>query len=125
MEKIKGQWRSNRKSKYKDSDLHYCFSHKIRNAFYGKNCPICNMRMGIFVDESGISTRNRIPTIQHNKPLIKGGEHKLGNISVICKSCNISIRHKETPSLNAKEVEEVWKMICEREKKNERYIKNC
>ena len=50
----------------------------------------------------------RIPTIQHNKPITKGGKHELGNISVICRSCNVSIRDNETGELNAKEVTEFW-----------------
>jgi len=30
---------------------------------------------------------------------------------VICKRCNVSIRDKITPELNAKEVEEVWQKL--------------
>jgi hypothetical protein len=55
------------------------------------------------------------PTVQHNTPIFKGGEHELGNISVICRSCNSSIRDKETGELNSREVAEVWDKICELE----------
>jgi DnaD/phage-associated family protein len=55
------------------------------------------------------------PTIQHNTPISKGGEHELGNISVMCRSCNSSIRDKETGELNSREVADMWDKICELE----------
>lgn len=100
-----------RKTAYKMSDLPYSFDYKIRQAFWGKKCPICNCTMSGSVDEMGIEASNRTPTIQHNKPLSKGGKHELGNISVICKQCNITIQDKETGELNAKEVIDVWNNI--------------
>ena len=55
------------------------------------------------------------PTIQHNVPISKGGEHELGNISVICASCNKSLQDTETGKLNADEVVEEWdKLTCTR-----------
>jgi len=65
----------------------------------------------IIDEEFHIYGNNFIPTIQHNIPISKGGKHELGNISVICKRCNVSIRDKITPELNAKEVEEVWQKL--------------
>ena len=95
-----------RKKAYEDSSLPYSFEYKIRHAFVGKNCPICGCRM----DYSNNLTK---PTIQHNIPLSKGGTHELGNISVICFSCNSSIKDNETEELNAQEVIEEWdKLTC-------------
>ena len=86
----------------KESDLPYSFEYKIRQAFVGKNCPICNCIM----DYSNNLTK---PTIQHNVPISKGGKHELDNISVICASCNSSIvNHQITPELNNEEVKKVW-----------------
>ncbi len=95
-----------RQKAYKESSLPYSFAYKIRNAFVGKECPIC---------ECVMSHSNNLvrPTIQHNTPISKGGLHELGNISVICSSCNSSIRDKETEELNAKEVIEMWDAICQ------------
>jgi len=56
-------------------------------------------------------TRNLVPSIQHNIPITKGGKHELGNISVICKKCNVSIRNNVTGKLNADEVTRVWNGI--------------
>lgn len=68
--------------------------------------------MGTVVDkEFNIAGRDFIPTIQHNIPISKCGKHELGNISVICKRCNVSLRDTETGELNEKEVEEVWQML--------------
>ena len=100
-----------RQEAYKKSSLPYSFDYKIRNAFYGKKCPICGFQMKTSVDEAGVVSDNRLPTIQHNKPISKGGEHELGNISVICKQCNISIQDNGTDSLNADEVIEEWEKI--------------
>lgn len=95
-----------------ESSLPYSFTYKIRNAFNGKLCPICGFTMSTHLDrEFGIVTNNHIPTIQHNIPISKGGKHELGNISVICRECNVTIQNKETPELNAKEVIEVWQML--------------
>lgn len=102
---------SQRKLAYKNSSLPYSFDYKIKTAFYGKKCPICGCEMKKSVDDSGVVSANRLPTIQHNVPISKGGEHELGNISVICHQCNVSIKDTETEDLNAKDVIEVWEMI--------------
>ena len=96
---------------YENSSLPYSFDYKIRRAFYGKACPICGAKMQVDVDECGIESKNRIPTIQHNIPISKGGKHELGNISVICKQCNVSLRDTETGRLNADDVIEEWEKI--------------
>ena len=91
---------------YEKSSLPYSFGYKIRTAFLGKKCPICGCTM---------SYKNNLvqPTIQHNVPISKGGEHELGNISVICASCNKSLQDTETGKLNADEVVEEWdKLTC-------------
>ena len=100
-----------RQRAYRISSLPYSFDYKIRNAFWGKTCPVCGAKMQTDRDEDGIESDNRIPTIQHNKPISKGGLHEIGNISVICKQCNISIRDNPTGSLNADEVAEMWQKI--------------
>ena len=96
----------------KESILPYSFKYKIKQAFWGKKCPVCGVEMASFLDpDIKCVSRNRIPSIQHNKPISKGGKHELGNISVICKQCNITLQDKETGELNAKEVEETWQML--------------
>ena len=102
---------SPRKLAYKRSSLPYSFDYKIKNAFHGKECPVCGFKMQKSIDEAGVISDNRLPTIQHNKPISKGGEHELGNISVICHQCNVSIQDEETDELNAQEVVEVWEQI--------------
>ena len=97
-----------RKLAYQNSCLPYSFEYKITQAFYGKPCPICGCKM-----KSDEFSRNRIPTIQHNMPISKGGEHELGNISVICRSCNTSIRDNPTEELNSADVIKVWDDICQ------------
>ena len=93
---------------YEKSSLPYSFGYKIRTAFLGKKCPVCGCTMSY---ENGLVQ----PTIQHNVPISKGGEHELGNISVICASCNKSLRDTETGKLNADEVVEEWdKLTCTR-----------
>lgn len=95
-----------RQKAYKDSSLPYSFEYKIRNAFVGEKCPVCGCTMNF--------ANNLVnPTIQHNVPISKGGRHELGNISVICRSCNSSIRDKETSQLNAEEVIKRWDDICQ------------
>lgn len=96
---------------YRNSELPYSFDYKIRQAFYGKVCPICGNKMQKTVDETGIVSENRLPTIQHNKPISKGGKHELGNISVICHQCNVTIQDTETGELNASEVVAEWEKI--------------
>ena len=94
-----------RQKAYAESELPYSFDYKIRAAFVGKHCPVCNCKMGY--------ANNLVrPSIQHNIPLSKGGKHELGNISVICQSCNASLKTKETGDLNAQEVIEEWDKIC-------------
>ena len=91
-----------RKLAYKNSSLPYCFEYKIRNAFVGKYCPICGCKM--------THNNNLVkPTIQHNVPISLGGKHEIDNISVICKSCNASIRNSAiTEKLNNDLVKEIW-----------------
>lgn len=100
-----GEEETARQKAYRESDLPYSFSYKIRNAFYGKVCPVCGKTMS--------SDYLCLPTIQHNVPISKGGKHELGNISVICQSCNASIQNNETGALNAEEVIKVWDDICQ------------
>lgn len=101
---------TDRQKAYRESSLPYSFWYKIKEKFYGKPCPVCGATM-----QTGISN-NRIPTIQHNIPISKGGKHELGNISVICKQCNVSIKDTETDELNASEVVKVWDEICAADK---------
>lgn len=102
---------SARKKAYEESELPYSFDYKIRNAFLGKPCPICGVLMQSHV-EDGIATNFHKPSIQHNIPISKGGTHELGNISVICHQCNVSIKDTETGELNSREVIEVWDSLC-------------
>lgn len=106
-------WIQNRKNAREESNLPYSFDYKIRQAFWGKPCPICKIEMKEqLVEDMGYNSKpNPCPTIQHNIPISKGGKHELGNISVICHSCNVSVRDKETGELNAQEVIEVWGSI--------------
>jgi hypothetical protein len=101
-----------RQKAYRESDLPYSFAYKIRQAFYGEICPICGFKMESTVDECGIYSDIRKPSIQHNIPISKGGKHELGNISVICHNCNISLQDTETGKLNADEVIKKWDEIC-------------
>lgn len=101
-----------RQKAYKESSLPYSFEYKIRQAFYGEICPVCGFAMKGTVDECGVSSYNRNPSIQHNIPISKGGKHELGNISVICHQCNITIQDEETGKLNADEVIKKWDEIC-------------
>ena len=101
-----------RKKAYRESSLPYSFEYKIRHAFLGEKCPICGFDMKESVDETGIGSNNRRPTIQHNIPISKGGKHELGNISVICHQCNVTLQDTETGSLNADKVIEKWDEIC-------------
>lgn len=103
-ERTKPKWQIRRDNAYKDSELPDSFSYKIRNAFREKPCPICGIKMQDFE-----YSENKRPTIQHNKPISLGGKHEIGNISVICRECNVSIQDRETTSeLNNKEVIEIW-----------------
>lgn len=97
-----------RQKAYNESALPYSFDYKIRQAFYGKPCPVCGVPMRGMVDECGVAIEAHRPTIQHNIPISKGGKHELGNISVICHECNVSIKDTETGTLNADEVIRVW-----------------
>lgn len=101
-----------RQKAYNESTLPYSFDYKIRQAFYGRPCPVCGVPMRGLVDECGITNEAHRPTIQHNKPISKGGKHELGNISVICHKCNVSIQDTETEALNADEVIEVWDRLA-------------
>lgn len=95
---------TSRQKAYSESNLPYSFDYKIRTAFVGKPCPIC----GCTMDYTNNLTK---PSVQHNIPISKGGKHELGNISVICASCNKSIKDNETEELNATEVIKIWDEI--------------
>ena len=101
-----------RQKAYRESTLPYSFEYKIRQAFYGQPCPVCGFKMQSSVDECGVGSDIRKPSIQHNVPISKGGKHELGNISVICHQCNVTLKDKETDRLNADEVIKVWDEIC-------------
>ena len=101
-----------RQKAYRESNLPYSFEYKIRQAFWGKPCPVCGCEMRCFVDECGVVTEAHKPSIQHNIPISKGGKHELGNISVICHQCNVTLQDTPTSDLNADEVVEVWDTIC-------------
>ena len=110
---IEGQGEETKRQKaYRESTLPYSFEYKIRQAFYGERCPLCGFEMRCTVDECGVSSDIRKPSIQHNVPISKGGKHELGNISVICHQCNITLQDKETDRLNADEVIKKWDEIC-------------
>lgn len=106
-----------RKIAYKESTLPYSFTYKIKRVFEGKTCPVCGKTMSSAYKLS-------MPTIQHNIPISKGGKHELDNISIICESCNTSIRDKETDSLNNAEVIEMWDKIVEADKHNVKWFWN-
>ena len=101
-----------RQKAYRESDLPYSFEYKIKQAFYGEPCPVCGFAMQVSADECGVGSNIRKPSIQHNKPISKGGKHELGNISVICHHCNVSLQDTETGDLNADEVIKRWDEIC-------------
>lgn len=105
MDKTSKKYVEMRKKAYKESLLPYFFSYKIIKFFDGNICPICKNKM-IFCNKS--PTR---PTIQHNMPISLGGKHVLNNISIICKTCNVSIRNNITGSLNNEKVIKVWEEI--------------
>ena len=112
-EKEKPEWQKRRDEEYKNSSLPYSFLYKIRNAFIGEKCPICGCTM------SASKHRKYIPTVQHLKPISKGGKHEIDNIAIICFSCNSSIRDKEiNENLNNSEVIKRWNEI----KKDDKYI---
>ena len=95
----------NRLEAKKESSLPYAFDYKIRQAFHGEICPICNCVM----DGSNNLTK---PTIQHNLPISLGGKHEIDNISVICSGCNCSIKNNyETPPYNTEKVKSIWERI--------------
>jgi 5-methylcytosine-specific restriction endonuclease McrA len=106
-----------RKLAYQNSSLPYSFTYKIRRAFEGCTCPSCGKRMTS-------SYKTAMPTIQHNVPISKGGEHELDNISVICESCNTSIRDNETEDFNNAEVIEKWDKIVLLEKQGIKWFDN-
>lgn len=94
-----------RKVAIKESSLPYSFMYKITRAFIGEKCPICNRTMSH-------KYKWLQPTIQHNIPINLGGKHEIDNISIICLSCNTSIRDKAiTNGLNNELVKKVWSMI--------------
>lgn len=95
-----------------ESSLPHSFGYKIRRAFLDEPCPVCGAIMNsIFDRDLNAIWRLREPSIQHNVPISLGGRHELGNISVICKQCNITLQGKPTEELNAKEVERAWQRL--------------
>jgi hypothetical protein len=93
-----------RKQANEESELPYSFSYKIKQKFIGLRCPIC----GVIMKTGENGSKDHIPSIQHNIPISKGGRHELGNISIICKFCNLSQNDKPTDDLNADEVASIW-----------------
>ena len=109
----KPEWQKKREEAFKDSSLPYSFSSKIRNAFIGKLCPKCGIEMRE-KEAQNINygdCSNPSPSIQHNKPIALGGKHELGNISVICSSCNFSLGDTEGGDFNSEEVINIWHTI--------------
>ena len=106
-----------RKKAYQESSLPYSFEYKIKRVFWGKPCPICNKTLSS-------AYKTTLPTIQHNIPISKGGKHELENISIICQSCNTSIRNNETGCLNNAEVIEYWDKIVKAEKQGIKWFDN-
>jgi len=96
----------NRNDEIKNSELPYSFSEKIKKHFDKEYCPVCNIQM-IYKSNN----RSFIPTIQHCKPLSKGGKHEINNIAVICHKCNATINNNETGLLNNSLVIETWNTI--------------
>ena len=107
------EWQTNRENAYKESTLPYNFNYKIRLAFDGRVCPMCGVVMKGYK-----GTDNKRPTVQHNTPISKGGKHEIENISVICRSCNESIKDNITDELNNSEVVEVWNAIVNKSSTN-------
>lgn len=101
--KEKPEWLKRREAALSESSLPYSFTYKIRKTFVGRTCPVCEHPMG--------PDKRTYPSLQHNTPLADGGKHELGNISVICTACNVSIRDKKTGKLNSDEVIEAWKRL--------------
>jgi hypothetical protein len=77
------------------------FRAKLLPLFDGKPCPVCNQLMYFNGDKDQTS-------IQHNKAISRGGQHRIENISVICFSCNMKLKSKDTDSLNNDEVVSLW-----------------
>jgi len=109
----KPDWQVTRAIAKREGSLPDSFDAKIRKHFWGKECPVCQTEMRVFNLEDtpyGQKTNHK-PTIQHNKPISKGGRHDIDNISVICHSCNVTIRGNETGLLNNEEVAKAWHTI--------------
>lgn len=103
--------RTKRQEAYRNGDLPNSFSYKMRAAFIGAKCPMCGCAMGVANDDDGILLKNPIPSIQHNKPISKGGTHTIDNISVVCLRCNTYNQDNETGELNNALVRKVWDII--------------
>lgn len=102
------EWQKRRDEVYKNSSLPYSFNYKIKMAFYDKPCPIC----GNIMQNSHLKKFN--PSIQHIRPISKGGQHELDNIAVICGACNSTLSNKEIEGkLNNEEVIKIWNKISE------------
>ena len=106
-----------RKKAYKESSLPYSFSYKMKRAFEGITCPVCGKKMTS-------AYRERTPSVQHNIPISKGGEHELENISMVCNGCNSSIRDKETDRLNNTMVVDLWDKVVFADKHNIDWFQN-
>ena len=108
--------RQKRAEAYKESDLPYSFTYKIKNAFVGERCPICGVKMGMPDRDPNDPVvgdgRTTQPTIQHNLPISMGGKHDIDNISVICGRCNASVQANPTGKLNNDMVKQKWAQIC-------------
>lgn len=50
----------------------------------GKRCNICGKELDINIDPCS----KDYPTIDHIKPISKGGAHKWDNVQLLCRSCN-------------------------------------
>ena len=106
----KPKWQKERQKARSKSSLPDSFDYKIRQAFVGKPCPICRNEMRE-LPANEMKYNNPMPSIRHNIPISKGGKHELGNISVICISCNVATGDRDTGEYNAKEVMEAWNTI--------------
>ncbi len=81
------------------------FKAKLLPLFNGKECPTCKRTMYFPGVPQGGSNQ---ASIQHNKRISRGGEHRVENISVICFECNMKLKNQDTDSLNNHDVVTLW-----------------